>query len=300
MYIMQETTGNDVTRMCRNDKIMYAIFALNIAIIVIWSITLNLGAPAKNTERKEANVYFAQTEKLQNSVELKEENCIVPLVNVVHEEIEEATISFMVSEAYETADQPKQFNFETFNKSILHCGLRISEIVTDSSRKCNKNIEELEQKISKTANEVPATEAVTQENAVETEVTVEEIPAVEHPVYMEEYVEPEPVAPVTYSYNGPVLSAWAGTVQGPSGKETYYNLDMSGVISIMNQNGYYYDYWIRSDGCKMFGDYIMCAANFNIHPRGSLVETSLGTGIVCDTGTFAYGNPYQIDIATTW
>ena len=102
------------------------------------------------------------------------------------------------------------------------------------------------------------------------------------------------------TYQGPVLTPMNGVVDGPSGRETYYNLDMSGVISIMNNNGYYYDYWVRSDGCKMFGDYIMCAANLDIRPIGSLVETSLGTGIVCDTGGFAYENPYQLDIATTW
>ena len=44
----------------------------------------------------------------------------------------------------------------------------------------------------------------------------------------------------------------------------------------------------------------MCAANLNVHPRGSLVETSMGTAIVCDTGGFAYSNSTQLDIATTW
>jgi hypothetical protein len=31
-----------------------------------------------------------------------------------------------------------------------------------------------------------------------------------------------------------------------------------------------------------------------------LVETSLGTGLVCDTGGFATNNIYQIDIAVDW
>jgi hypothetical protein len=107
---------------------------------------------------------------------------------------------------------------------------------------------------------------------------------------------------LTYNYNwtGSTLNTNNGVNYGPSGKETYYNLDMSGVIRIMNNNGYYYDYWVRSDGVKMFGDYIMIAANLSVHPRGSLVETSLGTGIVCDTGDFAYYNPEQVDIAVTW
>ena len=102
------------------------------------------------------------------------------------------------------------------------------------------------------------------------------------------------------SWNGPVLSRGNGSVTGPSGKETYYNLDMSGVVNIMRGLGYNYEYWVRDDGCKMLGNYIMCAANLSVHPRGTLVETSLGTCIVCDTGGFASHNSNQIDIAVTW
>ena len=102
------------------------------------------------------------------------------------------------------------------------------------------------------------------------------------------------------NWNGPVLSRSKGSVYGPSGKETYYNLNMSGCVSNMNRRGYYYEVWVRNDGCKMFGDYIMCAANLGVHPFGSLVECSLGTCIVVDTGGFAAGNPNQLDIAVTW
>ena len=105
-----------------------------------------------------------------------------------------------------------------------------------------------------------------------------------------------------YSYNdyGTCLTAENGVFQGPSGLESYYNLDMSGCISNMQSIGIYDTYWLRSDGVKMYGSYIMVAACFDIRPLGSLVETSLGTGIVCDTGEFVYANPYQIDIATNW
>ena len=72
---------------------------------------------------------------------------------------------------------------------------------------------------------------------------------------------------------------------------------MSGCVSIMRSLGNSDEYWIRSDGCKMLGDYIMCAANLSIYPRGSLVETSLGTAIVVDTG---YLDSNQIDIAVSW
>ncbi|EOS59938.1 hypothetical protein C815_01961 [Firmicutes bacterium M10-2] len=102
------------------------------------------------------------------------------------------------------------------------------------------------------------------------------------------------------SWNGPILSASAGVNQGPSGKETYYNLPMEGVVSIMRSMGNNDPYWIREDGAKMLGDYVMVAAHLNIRPRGTIVETSLGKGIVCDTGGFASGNPTQLDIATTW
>ena len=87
---------------------------------------------------------------------------------------------------------------------------------------------------------------------------------------------------------------------GPSGKETYYNLNMNGVVNIMRRMGNTDEYWVRDDGCKMLGDYIMCAANLRVHPRGSLVESSLGTCIVCDTGGFASRNSNQLDIAVTW
>jgi 3D (Asp-Asp-Asp) domain-containing protein len=61
-----------------------------------------------------------------------------------------------------------------------------------------------------------------------------------------------------------------------------------------------YPYWVRSDGCKMLGNYIMVAANLSIRPKGTIVQTSLGAGIVCDTGGFASSNAYQLDIATNW
>lgn len=106
-----------------------------------------------------------------------------------------------------------------------------------------------------------------------------------------------------YTYTVPqndCLTPSKGVHYGVSGKETYYNLDMSGVVSIMRSMGNNDPYWIREDGVKMLGDYVMIAANLDLRPRGSLVETSLGTGIVCDTGGFAEKDPTQIDIAVNW
>lgn len=106
-------------------------------------------------------------------------------------------------------------------------------------------------------------------------------------------------APVS-AWNGVALSPASGTISGPSGKETYYNLNMSGVVNIMRGMGNNDKYWVREDGVKMLGDYVMVAANLSLRPRGSLVPTSLGMGIVCDTGGFAYINPTQLDIAVAW
>ena len=103
-----------------------------------------------------------------------------------------------------------------------------------------------------------------------------------------------------HRWKGPVLSKGRGVNYGPSGKETYYNLNMSGVVNIMRSMGYTGEYWVRDDGCKMLGEYIMVAANLNLRPRGSIIETSLGDAIVCDTGGFAKRNPTQIDVAVTW
>jgi hypothetical protein len=106
-----------------------------------------------------------------------------------------------------------------------------------------------------------------------------------------------------YTYKGKRLTRSAGICYGPSGKESYYNLPMSGVISSMRSRGYKaskYPYWVRDDGAKMLGKYVMIAANLSVRPKGTLVKTSLGTAIVCDTGGFARYTKTGIDIATAW
>ena len=109
----------------------------------------------------------------------------------------------------------------------------------------------------------------------------------------------------TYSgtYNGAVLSPGNGTIMGPSGKETYYNLNMSVCVSVMRRMGFSeeeYPYNVRDDGCKCLGDYVMVAANLKIRPKGTFILTSRGVGIVVDTGGFAKRNPTQLDLATNW
>ena len=104
-------------------------------------------------------------------------------------------------------------------------------------------------------------------------------------------------------WRGAILTAQAGTIQGPSGKETYYNLPMQGVVNRMRRLGYdaeNYPYYIREDGAKCLGPYILCAASFDIRPIGTILETSRGKAIVADTGSFSRSNPTQIDLAMQW
>lgn len=115
-------------------------------------------------------------------------------------------------------------------------------------------------------------------------------------VLVEEEIEQEK----EYVWNGSKLTQRKGINIGPTGRETYYNLPMNGIIKIMRSIGNNEKYWVREDGVKMLGKYVMVAANLNIFPRGSLVPTSLGMGIVCDTGDFAKKNPRQLDIAVAW
>ena len=103
------------------------------------------------------------------------------------------------------------------------------------------------------------------------------------------------------SYNGQVLSASAGRITNSYGNsETYYNLPENVVVANANAQGIKGDYWVRDDGVKMFGEYVIVAANRSLYPYGSTMNTSLGTGISLDSGTFIYSNPNQLDIATTW
>ncbi len=121
----------------------------------------------------------------------------------------------------------------------------------------------------------------------------------------EEILELKEEENIQYTYDGVVLDAYLGRVPTVDGRgtETWYNLDMSWIIELMRSRGFSeeeYPYWVREDGCKMLGDYIMCAANLDIYPRGSIVQLTLGEGIVCDTGGFVVDNPYGFDVAVTW
>jgi len=81
-------------------------------------------------------------------------------------------------------------------------------------------------------------------------------------------------------------------------KETYYNLDMTRVVTNMSYLGFDYEYWVRTDGVKMFGDYVIVAADLSLYPKGTILETSVGKAIVCDTGSAIIGN--ILDVAVAW
>lgn len=85
-------------------------------------------------------------------------------------------------------------------------------------------------------------------------------------------------------------------------KETYYNLDLTRIYDKADRNfGRHHKKWIRSDGVKMYGPYVVLAVPFDVYPYGTTdIETSLGLGIALDTGAFAETNKNQIDVAVDW
>lgn len=94
------------------------------------------------------------------------------------------------------------------------------------------------------------------------------------------------------------LTKSRGVFNGPSGRETYYNLPMGTVVNNMRAMGYdekQYPVWVREDGVKMFGAYVMVAADTQKLPKGTIIDTSLGMGMVVD-----HCAARNIDIAVTW
>lgn len=113
--------------------------------------------------------------------------------------------------------------------------------------------------------------------------------------------EPPTKEQKAYIYAGKgTLNRRRGVFYGPSGKESYYNLPMGRVVKNMRTLEYRYPYWVRQDGVKMLGDYVMVAADLKIRPKGTILNTSLGPAIVCDTGEFAKNDSTALDVAVDW
>lgn len=105
----------------------------------------------------------------------------------------------------------------------------------------------------------------------------------------------------TTNVNAGTLTAEKGVNYYNGRKETYYNLPMENITENARKNGIRGKYWLREDGAKMWGHYVIIAAPLDVYPYGSIVKnTSMGDAIVLDTGGFAAENKNQIDIATGW
>ena len=158
-------------------------------------------------------------------------------------------------------------------------------------------------------------ETTTEETTIATETSIIETTQEETEVTTESTEETSPYESEVLAMNiwfgidikGPQkkhITVQSGVFNGPSGRETFYNLPMKGVISHMRKLGYdaeEFPYWVRDDGCKMYGDYIMVATDTKRIPKGTIIETSLGLGIVCDhCESAAESNEIWLDIATIW
>ena len=145
-------------------------------------------------------------------------------------------------------------------------------------------VESVDESVGETPTEETPSETPVNASQSPEEVTVEEIPT--------EDIE------TPYS----VLNKRMGVNYFNGQKETYYNLRMTGVIRLLDDMGIPHgEYWVRDDGAKMLGDYIMLATDTNRIPKGTIWETSLGTGMIVDhcSGSESYPGVW-IDVAVDW
>lgn len=94
-----------------------------------------------------------------------------------------------------------------------------------------------------------------------------------------------------------ILTAALGRITYGNHTESWYDLPMNRVVTNAQEAGIPCEYWVRDDGVKMFGEWVIVASHPSV-PRYSLVETSLGTGIILDRHSVDNVNLY--DIATVW
>ncbi len=100
------------------------------------------------------------------------------------------------------------------------------------------------------------------------------------------------------TYCEPHLNPHDGIVhadQTPSGyEESFYNLPMFGCLDLM---GLSHDgYEERFDGIKTYNGYVMVATpDLEAYPKGSLIPTTVGMGIVVD-----YCPIGRLDVAVNW
>ena len=213
--------------------------------------------------------------------------------------------------------KPKRINYTITKLKTIACATLLSSVLSlvpqfEISAIDDSTLIELKQKETKKAIE-------NEYFKIKTKALIEDKYAEDHIYYVkaEEEISDEELEKLASSiesehnnWDGQQLTSELGNIVGPSGgNETYYDADvisevgMDKVVENMRLKGFdqeNYPYYIRDDGVRMLGSYVMVAANLDTYPRGTIVETSLGTGIVVDTGDFAQDNPYQLDIATNW
>ena len=228
----------------------------------------------------------------------RKKRIIITVSAVIFQSIFLATyIVFMISMISNMVDTKPQKSFSASQEELAITTTVTEEstnksttaIVTTTTTTITAKTTEITTTITTTTEPTDSTDTVETANSVELEAGPEQ----ENPI-------DEIEAPAWY---GEVLNAGNGLIQGPSGTETYYNLPMSGVVALMREMGFdevNYPYWEREDGVKMFGPYVMCAANLEIRPKGTIIQSSLGMAIVCDTGGFVEWDPERLDIAVNW
>lgn len=94
-----------------------------------------------------------------------------------------------------------------------------------------------------------------------------------------------------------VLTAALGRITYGNHTETWYNLPMNRCVQRAQDMGIPAEYWVRDDGVKMFGEWVIVASHPSV-TRYTIVDTSLGQGIVLDRHTA--GDTELYDIATDW
>ena len=181
----------------------------------------------------------------------------------------------LAEELKETQEQKEQ---ETTKRIKTENALNETKAALDKAEKDkvskDKEVSDLKNKVASLEEELSFKIAARQE--------------AERQAAIEEASTPTPVA--NYSSSSGRLTPSGGVFHGPSGKETYYSQRVlpGGGLNIPGRH-------VAADGTVRDAEgYIVIASD--VLPKGSITQTSLGTGKVYDTGVGHAG----VDIYTDW
>ena len=200
----------------------------------------------------------------------------------------------------ETQEQKEQ---EAAKRTEIENDLNETKAALDKAEKdkdsSNKEVSDLKDKVASLEEELSFKIAAREE--AERQAAIAEASAVEEQAtYVETASASESTSSNTqsqasapaanYSSSGGGLTASAGVYNGPSGKETYYSQKVlpGGGLNIPGRH-------VVADGTVRDADGYIVIASDNLS-KGSVTETSLGTGKVYDTGVGHAG----VDIYTNW